>query len=173
MEWFTSIANLFTGGLTGGILGVIGSIATSWMKAKEKKADQDHELAMRDKDMQLMQAEAESAVKLEQARQATVREQGDADAFTATQVDARMDIPQGMANKTWPWMANLFVFGEFIKGQVRVWLTAMTVGTVVWLALDNMPKDFNLDIGKEMAKSISGMASMAFAWWFGQRQMTK
>lgn len=171
MDILSGIANIFTGGLTGGILGLFGSLGTAWLKAREKKSDQEHELRMRQADKEMMIAEAENAVKLEQARAQTVIEQGAADAFVASQASARVDIPEAMASKAWPWMANLFIFGEFVKGQVRVWLTAISVGMVAWLAYDNMPKDFNLEIGKEMAKSIAGMASMAFAWWFGNRQM--
>ena len=173
MEWLTDLFGALTNGLSGGLIGAIGGVVTGFLKLREKKLDYDHEIALRDKDKELMIAEAENAVRLEQARKQTVAEQGAADAFTASQVNARVDIPAGMADKTSPWVCNLFVLGELVKGQVRVWLTLASVGTVIVLSAHNMPEAFKLTISTDLVKSVVFMAEMSAGWWFAQRQIAK
>lgn len=174
MEWLTALLSGGANLLSGGLLGAVGGVVTGFLKLKEKKADQEHELAMRDKDMQLMQAEAESAVKLEQARAVTAAEQGAADAFTASQVNARVDIPAGIAEKAAPWACTIFVLGEFVKGQVRVALTLVSFGLVGYFAskgIQDAAQQGQLVLAA--VKSVIFMAELSGGWWFAHRQMTK
>lgn len=174
MDWLTSLLGGGLNLMSGGLIGAIGGIATGWLKLKEKRADQEHERLMRDKDKELMIAEAENAVKLEQARAVTAVEQGAADAFTASQVNSRVDIPSALAEKVSPWMANIFVAGEFMKGQVRVMLTLVSFGAVMYFATQGIAeavKDGKLAMA--CVKSIIFMAELSGGWWFAHRQMTK
>lgn len=174
MEW---LSTLLTGGLnvvSGGLVGAIGGVVTGFLKLKEKKADQEHERLMRDKDKEMLLAEADSAVKLEQARAITAVEQGAADAFTASQVNARVDIPAGIAEKVSPAVANIFVLGEFAKGMVRVLLTLISFGAVIffaWVGIDEALK--TKDLAMTCVKSVIFMAELSGGWWFAHRQMTK
>lgn len=174
MEWLTS---LFSGGLnlvSGGLVGAVGGVITGWLKLKERKADQEHERLMRDKDRELLLAEAESAVKLEWARKETATEQGAADAFTASQVNARVDIPAGLAEKVSPWMANTFVFGEFLKGQVRVVLTILSFSFVVYFGFQGVAEAAKGGVlALTCVKSVIFMTELSGGWWFAQRQMHK
>ena len=174
MEWLTS---LFSGGadiLSGGLVGAIGGVIAGWMKLKERRADQEHERLMRDKDREMMIAEADSAVRLEQARALTVLEQGAADAFTASQSAARVDIPESLAGKAAPWSATLFVLGEFAKGQVRVLLTIVSFSAVIYFAAQGLGEAMKgKDLGLACVKSIIFMAELSGGWWFAQRQMNK
>ena len=174
MEWLTS---LFSGGvniLSGGLVGAIGGVITGWMKLKERKGDQEHERLMRDKDKEMMIAEADSAVKLENARALTVQEQGAADAFTASQVNAGTAIPDSLASKASPWSANLFVVGEFLKGQVRVLLTIISFAAVIYFAMQGIEEAMKgKELGLSCVKSIIFMAELSGGWWFAQRQMNK
>lgn len=174
MEWLTS---LFSGGvnvLSGGLVGAIGGVITGWMKLKERRADQEHERLMRDKDREMMIAEADSAVRLEQARALTVQEQGAADAFTASQVSARVEIPDSIASKAAPWSATIFVLGEFMKGQVRVLLTIISFAAVIYFAAQGLEEAMKgKDLGLSCVKSIIFMAELSGGWWFAQRQMHK
>jgi len=167
MEWLTGL-------LSGGLIGAIGGIATGWLKLKEKRADQEHEIKMRDMDKQLMVAEAENAVRLEQARAQTAIEQGAADAFTASQAAARVDIPAGIAEKVSPRVADIFVLGEFAKGMVRVLLTILSFAFVVYFGFQGIAeaaKDGKLAL--TCVKSVIFMAELSGGWWFAQRQMNK
>ena len=174
MEWLTG---LLSGGLnivSGGLVGAIGGIATGWLKLKERRADQEHEVKMRQMDKELMIAEADNAVRLEQARAVTVQEQGMADAFTMSQASARSEIPAAIADKLSPWMANVFAFGEFLKGQVRVALTLVSFGAVMYFASQGVAeaaKDGQLAL--TCVKSIIFMAELSGGWWFAHRQMAK
>jgi len=174
MEWLTTF---LTGGanvLSGGLLGAIGGVVTGFLKLKEKKADQEHERLMRDKDREMLLAEADSAVKLEQARAITAIEQGAADAFTASQVNARVDIPAGIAEKVSTSVANMFVIGEFVKGQVRVVLTLISFAFVIYFGFQGIAdaaKDGKLAL--TCVKSVIFMAELSGGWWFAHRQMTK
>ena len=177
MDW---LATLFTGGaniLSGGLIGAIGGVISGWMKLKEKKVDQEHERLMRDKDKEMLLAEADSAVKLEQARAITAAEQGASDAFTASQVNARTDIPDGIAAKAAPWVCTMFVFGEFAKGMVRVLVTLVAFGSVTVLAVYGLISVVDAITKGQMAqaavKSLIFVSEMATGWWFAHRQMTK
>lgn len=174
MEWLTSLLGGGLNLMSGGLIGAFGGIATGWLKLQDKRSDQSHAERMRDKDREMLLAEAESAVKLEAARAVTAVEQGAADAFTASQVHARVDIPAGLAEKVSPWMANIFVAGEFMKGQVRVLLTLVSFGAVMYFASQGIAeavKDGKLAM--VCVKSIIFMAELSGGWWFAHRQMTK
>ena len=173
MEWLTDLFGALTNGLSGGLIGAIGGVVSGFLKLKEKKLDYDHEIALREKDKELMVAEADNAVRLEQVRRLTVIEQGASDAFTASQVGANIDIPANIAEKAAPWACTLFVLGEFVKGQVRVLLTLASVGTVIVLSAHNMPAAFKLTVTSDLVKSLIFLAEMSGGWWFAQRQMTK
>lgn len=164
MDW---LVGLLSGGaslLSGGLLGAIGGIVTGFLKLKEKKNDQAHEIAMREKDMEMVRLEADSAVKLEEARAVTMREKGDADAFLASQANARVEVPASIGEKAAPWACTMFVVGEFLKGQVRVWLTLVSVGAIIFFAMKG---------SKECVASVIFLGELAGSWWFAQRQMTK
>ena len=177
MDW---LATLFTGGaniLSGGLIGAIGGVISGWMKLKERTADQEHERLMRDKDKEMLLAEADSAVKLEGARAITAIEQGAADAFTASQVNARVEIPEGISAKAAPWVCTLFVFGEFAKGMVRVVITLVAFGAVAALAGYGLFGVADAVMKGQMAlaavKSLIFVSEMSTGWWFAHRQMTK
>jgi hypothetical protein len=174
MEWLTSLLGGGMNIMSGGLIGAVGGVVTGWLKLKERKADQEHERLMRDKDRELLLAEADSAVKLEQARAVTAAEQGAADAFTASQVNARVDIPAGIADKVSPWVANTFVLGEFAKGMVRIVLTILSFAFVVYFGFQGIAeasKDGKLAL--TCVKSVIFMAELSGGWWFAQRQMGK
>lgn len=174
MEWLTSLFSGGVGLLSGGLVGSIAGVVTGWLKLKERKSDQEHERLMRDKDREMMIAEADSAVRLENARAMTVQEQGAADAFTASQVNASVEIPDSIAAKAAPWAATLFVVGEFAKGQVRVWLTIVSFAAVAYFASQGLEEAMKgKDLGFSCVKSIIFMAELSTGWWFAQRQMNK
>ena len=102
---FNTILGLFTGGaspLAGGLLGIAGSIVSSWMNFKNKKLDLEegdkkrgHELAMRDKDLQFMQAE--TTAKIEVQKEATLGkiEELDASAYAEGQKSVGKNMLEG------------------------------------------------------------------------------
>jgi hypothetical protein len=164
MDWLLSLLSGGASLLSGGLLGAIGGIATGFLKMKEKKNDQAHELAMRDKDMEMIRLEADSAVRLEEARAVTMKEKGEAEAFLASQANAKIEVPASIADKASPWVCTLFVVGEFLKGQVRVWLTAVSFGAIIYFAMRG---------SKECVTSLIFLGELSGGWWFAQRQMTK
>lgn len=174
MEWLTSLLGGGLNLMSGGLIGAISGIATGWLKLKEKRADQEHELRLREEERKTLVAEAENAVRLEQARAITAVEQGAADAFTVSQGAARVDIPAGLAEKASPWVANMFILGEFTKGMVRVFVTLVGFGYVIYFGMQGVAeaaKDGKLAL--TCVKSLIFIAEMACGWWFAHRQMTK
>lgn len=82
MNWITEL--LFNAG-SGGLFGMIGSLTTTWMRLKEKKVDNEHALALIDK--QAASAEALAGWQ----------------AFSASQTASASD----MTEKVSPWAANV------------------------------------------------------------------
>jgi len=95
MSWITDL--LFNAG-SGGLFGMVGSLATTWLRLREKKLDNAHQLALAEK--QAASAEAAAAWA----------------AFGASQNAAAAD----MTEKVSPWAAN-------VRAVTRPFLTAFLV----------------------------------------------
>jgi hypothetical protein len=95
MSWFTEL--LFNAG-SGGLFGMVGSLATTWMRLREKKLDNQFQLDLMDK--QFASAEAVAAWQ----------------AFSASQTASAADMTEKVA----PWAAN-------VRAVTRPALTAFLV----------------------------------------------
>jgi cobalamin synthase len=95
MSWITEL--LFNAG-SGGLFGMIGSLTTTWMRLKEKRLDNEHQLALAEKAAQSAEAAASWG------------------AFAASQTASSAD----MTEKVSPWAAN-------VRAVTRPFLTAALV----------------------------------------------
>lgn len=174
------ILDILSGGLGSGIIGAAGGIATAVLQARQRKADQAHELAMaplrnahdlalREADLKAIQAEA--ALKVEQ-----IREQGEADA-AVRQADVVMASYQHDASLRAPgsWVMRHVV--DPLAAAVRPVLTvffAVVVGYVAWSVVPRLAPLIANDPAKgwDVLAFILDAANMTFAWWFAARMVS-
>ena len=147
-----SLGDLATSGVTGGLVGLGGSIVSSITKGLTKRQENKHSLAMREADLKEVREEAASAEKrialeLEGRRDESAQETRRASYVeAATSWTAGMDLPE--------WLKVFPVGVDTVRGLARPLLTCYLVHTsaphltpAVWAFL----------------------TSTAVTWWFGDR----
>ena len=146
------LSTLLSGG-AGGLFGVLGSLGGAFFKAKERKADREHELSMRSADRADRQAGHTNDME-------TVRETSKANALVST-IQA-----QGAATG--------------IKSLFRPFLTTLLVIMSGWIfytlvSSDELTVYFDVDERAALIRyvvcSIIFTASTAVTWWFGDRAL--
>lgn len=156
MDAGSILGAIFTGG-TGGLLGVVGNVANTFMAIKQKKLDYEHEQVMLPLQMQLEASRASQAIEQTKADVAKVVEQGASAAFVASQ---EADKATGRES---PWALNvramvrpacLFLLGI---GTVAIYLSGNVTQTMQDYIIQNVVCDF----------------SMAISWYFGARASDK
>jgi len=205
---FNTILGLFTGGaspLAGGLLGIAGSIVSSWMNFKNKKLDLEegdkkrgHELAMRDKDLQFMQAE--TTAKIEVQKEATLGkiEELDASAYAEGQKSAGKNMLEGRMLDTLltiqGWKAyiafpiaiiisSLFGFVDFLRTFMRPGLTiyhvilTSYVTVMAWNIVQEQEVVLTHDEATQILVMVINMILFltvtCVTWWFSDRMMEK
>jgi hypothetical protein len=163
------LGSVVTGGL-GGIVGAAGAIAGKVIDLKiegEKretlKVTHAHELAMRDKDMQQQQLEAETKLEVTKI---------DADS-AAAQADLGALAAAVQADRATYGDSTLGRIVDFARGTVRPVLTAwasVLVSFVTWQAFVELRGQ---PLGPERSMALVNdamfLAGLAIAYWFGSR----
>jgi ABC-type multidrug transport system fused ATPase/permease subunit len=171
------LLDVLTGGLGSGIVGAIGGVATAVIQMKAKKDERSHELAMaplryghelalRQKDLEQVQAEAAAKVQV-------VQEEGEA----AAAVEQLRTVTASYAHDaalhasgSWVMRNIIDPFAASVRPGLSVW-AAVIVGYVTVLVMPTVRAQIALDAGfaRSLTETILGMANMIFAWWFAAR----
>tara|TARA_R110000803_G_scaffold33627_5_gene73529 strand:- start:728 stop:1195 length:468 start_codon:yes stop_codon:yes gene_type:complete len=147
------ILNLLTTSATGGALGIIGSIGSGWIKLKQKKADNEHSVAMANIAIKQGELKADSAdfTASQEAAQAENESLGDLS-----------EVAQSISQR---WF--LLLLASY-KGSVRPTL-AYTAHILAGIAFYYAEPDTR----SVMITQVFQMASLYGGWYFGQRDINK
>lgn len=205
-----AIINLFTGGLSGGLFGVFGGLATAWLKYKsdkdaaatklaEKKADQEHELAMIKETTDANIAEINAGVQrdriimegksdvAENQTRSIVLQNYDKDAVDE---DVMLWMMKNRSKWTGWITVPVGVLLTIVSGSVdvsrklvRPVITYGSVGFsffVLWFSFEQMKamgvslsSDTWRDIVLDQLRLISFIASTAVSFWFTDKSMSR
>tara|TARA_R100001463_G_scaffold133888_1_gene195635 strand:- start:930 stop:1394 length:465 start_codon:yes stop_codon:yes gene_type:complete len=149
MDWVQALTNAGTGG----ILGIVGSVASGWMKLKgmKVKAEIDREMLKLQIDKGTIEADSADF----QASQKSAQVEG----------DALISVAQ-IAEK--PWQKGLLIWHFVFKGSVRPML-ALGAHVLAGILYFQMPEEYQNII-------LNQIFTIAFAyggWYFGQRDLNK
>lgn len=187
------LGGIFSAATGGGALGLAGGLLRQGLDYFNKRADiarevgvltvrNAHELAMRDKDVALMQAEAAAQLRVVQEQGANAADVAQINAITASFAADRAAFATGEAAKDSPW----FIAVDVVRGLIRPVITllfdlAMLVIWIVlmWLLWDDLSRLFAardpaitapmMALLMEITKSIIFLATTATGYWFVAR----
>lgn len=153
-----NLSDLFLGSAGGGVLGILGGIATGVLSYFQKK--QDHAFRLDELRLTSSLRQGELAGELAKAR-----EQGASEAFTES---VRAD---GRLTGEWRWVTSLRAFTR----PGLTWYFTLLQTAIILLHLFGL---FDLrtiedPIIQSGVMTVFGTTGMMIAWWFGQRQMDK
>lgn len=175
----TAVGAIFGGGATG-LLGVVFQRFFDWLNTREQlkllQAKQSHELAMRAKDVELMDKEWQGRLQVAQQEGADRRDVAETEAFAATML--KEPERYSYAPTLTPWQQWIMVLVDALRALVRpgltIYLCALT--TYVWmqvralLVLEDAAKASDiLDIWKMVVGTILYLTTTVVLWWFGTR----
>lgn len=152
------ITSLLVSGASGGLLGLLGSVSSGIMGFFQKKQDYAFELERLKLTSSLRQGELAGEL-------AKAREQGAADAFTAS-INA-----EGRLKGEWKWVTSLRAFTRpgltwhFTYAELAIVFMHL-FGIFDVMAVTDPIIQFGI-------MTVFTSASMMQAWWFGQRSMDK
>jgi hypothetical protein len=149
MDWVQALTNAGTGG----ILGIVGSVASGWLKIKGMKAQAEIEREMVKLQIDKGTIEADSADF--QASQKAAQHESDALISVANIAES-------------PWQKGLLIWHFVFKGSVRP-LLAVGVHMLAGILYFQMPEQYQ-DI---ILQQIFTIAFAYGGWYFGQRDLNK
>ena len=167
-EIFAGVSSVISGGATG----LIGTAITNVTDYFETKRDQNHALAMRDKDITEMDKEYEH-------RKDITAQKTAADTQEASYQHDSRSYTAGLKLKS-PWLKAPLVFVDFARGLVRIILTLylmVLVQIVFWqvqevlreAGVDGLDVQDALSLYAKVINLILYIASTCILWWFGSR----
>lgn len=155
--------------ILGPLVGILGSVATNWLKLKERKLDIERARIQGEIDLRIMEAEHKYTVE-------RVKVQADA----ATQASADRAFADSYSHDRAAYGGGVV---DTIRGMVRPVLTAYLLVLATWLTwvswdLIGGPRvglsvADALDIFRSTVRHILALSAMAVGWWFGDRQINK
>ena len=149
MDFGSIIGGVLTGG-AGGLLGVIGNCANTWLSMKQQKQQNDFQLAM-------LPLQLNADIERTKAEVAKVQESGAAAAFVASQ---EADKATGRES---PWALN-------VRAMVRpACLFGLGIAVVAIYTAGNP----TIEMKSYIIQNIITDFSMAIAWYFGARASDK
>jgi len=158
--------------LSGGVTGILGSAITNITDYFEQRRKNQHEIELRNLDIEEMQQEYEARQKIaKQEQEAKVQSQ-------SYEHDSR-SYSQGIKVQS-VWLRAMLVFVDFVRGMVRpaltvfliwlVWNTRQEVQMVIDQAgMDALSPEQAIGIYSSIVEMIMFLASTAVTWWFGTR----
>lgn len=187
-----SIASLLGSALSGGATGLVGialqsifGFATQWLKLKEQKQQNEHELALKKADMDIMDREWRGRVQVAETEGKTATEVAATNAFAKTlmQEPEKYSFETKVEPKGWfsaftywnGWF--LLILVDFIRGSVRPALTVYLayITTSVWMEvrhlgnLEDLSADQTLQLMMVVIETILYLTTTCVTWWFGTR----
>jgi len=191
-----AILGIFSSAGFGGIIGLAGSVFQHFLKVKEKKADQAHELAMRQEDRKDMVEESRLRVK-----EATVKVEGQAKIANIEMLAEELQAEEANVGRSYDndkaayskWSGLTGAWGAFakfmlamvdvVRGFIRPAITTWGVCTLTWLAysitqaLGGLPALVEKDPAQAWSMLLTVVNAIVFiattsgVWWFGSRKI--
>lgn len=162
---FSAILSLFTSSGFGGIVGLVGGLVNRWMDFKTKQLDHTHELALRDKDREMLITEWEQRSKV-----AVIEADKDIAVAGYDALGKSYESDKATYNIVWV---------DAIRGVIRPALTILlTIAALAvnFILLDKLVYVWDtLDNTQRLTTTITAMewvlfqASIAVGWWFAHR----
>ena len=176
MDIATAITNILTGGVAGGITGIIGSISSAIVNYKMKKLEYEHQeklkqLELESKRIDIELSKAKISGQLELAEQETLKESYKEllkSYFTPFYYESLPD-----------WMkviiAFLFALLDFIRGITRPLLTFLLLLLAFWIGYNTYQADPNsfTTSATVFVTAIVYLTTTAVAWWYSDRKIEK
>lgn len=191
-----AIVGIFTSAAGGGLVGLIGTAIKQYQERKEREADRQFQLQMRDKDLAEMKEEA--ALRLKQ----TETEIAGQKSIAQTEADAARDVANAATQRasyehdeakyaTGSWIGNvlrgfwgglaafMMVFVDFARGMIRPTTTIYLLAIesyIAWLlyqllqalgGLGLLTPDQVFSLFREVVLSIVFLSATALTWWYG------
>lgn len=162
----------------GTLVGLVGSWLQRRQDIKQMELEQAHELAMRDKDADLLKIEIAGAAQIAKVQADGARDVADAElqgrSYAADMATYSQNVQSGSK-----WGAVL-IFVDVLRGTVRPLVTYYLVGFLSWMVwqfLRHVPLIDLLqlnpplfwDVFEYTLATAVFLASTAVAWWFGAR----
>ena len=148
----------------GQALGLVGGLASGVLGYFQKKQDRVHELAMKAEDMKLLIASANVNQAALAGELAKLREQGAAQAFTAS-IDADAKLP-----RSYRWIdAFRAITRPGLTWYFTVSFTCMAMAVLCGWA----GSLFDSALAVFIFTTAANMMQMCVTWWFGQRQIER
>jgi len=183
-----AIAGLFSSAAAGGLTGLIGGVANKffdWLTLKER---QKHELAMRDKDLEIARTEADRDVVLAKEKSFTEREVAETAALGKSfEADKAAYFSSEMIQGLPPWAKGIVAVGfglvDFIRGLTRPGITLYmcVLTTLIYLEMQAIVSQAGaqaftpgeaVKIIIILVDAVVYLTSMCIGWWFGARAKT-
>lgn len=172
MDLISGIASIFTGGLTG----LIGAGITKFMEYKNKQLDYAHEVAMRQKDMELLDREIAGRVRVAEVEGASAEVVSANEALASSYGQDRATYAKD-SNSAW------FVIVDVVRGLIRPALTIYFVifTTYIYWVVTNQLEEMHISFNTERAFQLYWYiilwvlytAAVVVGWWFGTRSEVK
>ncbi|UOX39956.1 TMhelix containing protein [Vibrio phage V-YDF132] len=163
---------------TGGIAGLIGTVFTGFMTYKDKKAQREFDLRMRQLDIDERKAEAGIILQQTEAEVRGAIAVGELQAFTTSLSSDRAMYATGSgARDHWA-----FIFVDVVRGLMRPILTAMLTGAMCFIVTDIVDSLGGWDkviaaqgigVVEQLIAALIFCTTTAVTWWFGARAVQK
>jgi hypothetical protein len=170
---------------SGGITGLFGGLVNRVADYFTLKQNHAHELAMRDKDLEIAQVEASREVTIAREKNMTDREVAESETLAKSfEADRATYFSASMLGKLPKWAAGvaalLFVLVDFIRGLTRPGLTLYMciLTTVIYMEMKDIvsgsgsqpftPEDA-VKVIVMIVDAVIYLTSMCVGWWFATR----
>ncbi len=148
--------------LSGGATGLAGTLLSGMLTFMEKRSARAHELEKLDRELAIMDREAENAARLAVIEAESKEMEAE---WQALQQSYRQEATRLSSGES-PWL----VLVDVVRGLMRPVLTLGLVGMVAWIYA-------GMHGGETYAEVVVGtvlyLATAAVLWWFGSRQVEK
>lgn len=166
------LAGVLTGGL-GGVTGLLGSMFQAWNENKKQGISNEHELKLREMDLQAYRVEAETA----QARTAIELEgrieASAAEAFAKSQAAGAKTIKRWSATNTM--VEPLLALVDVLRGLadvLRILVRPVLTGFLVWQVV-SFYETASPEAKMNIILTWLYLMTTAVSWWFGTRHLSK
>ena len=148
--------------VTGGLFGFIGSFVNKLLGLKQRKQENEHELVLRNKDIETIDAEA-------RAEQGKARIEMDINAQQlqgkAYEASLKHDaVGLDVFGSTW------LIVAEFIRRTYRPFISTVLVVLFGMIFFDDATTD---EMRLQMVNAIIQATVMVLTWWFADRSFNK
>lgn len=180
MGLLSSIANLASGGILGGITGLIGSAVSSYSKYKLTKLNYQHQVDMERIKQDTMRVSAETGIQIQQAKTQGQVELANIEARKASYEQSNKDLFNVSYMQYLPKffkaiIAMSFAFVDSVKHSVRPFLAYLFTMSIMILAYISYQKDATLFYvsGDKIVITILYLTTTAITWWYSDRSIEK